>query len=67
MEYNGKWISVNDRLPNCYQSVIACDINGYVFEAWIDKDNEWLFSNNEDVLSLRDVTYWTVFPTPPKQ
>lgn len=71
---NGKWISINDKMPNKYQFVIVYfpkgkfkRINGRICEAWYNGkywDNFALLAGeNEHQIN---VTHWMPLPEAPK-
>lgn len=54
----GKWISVEDELPEATYQVLTVDD-----EDWIEIDA----LGSEDWLSHRNVTHWMPLPVPPKE
>lgn len=64
-----KWISVKDRLPRNYISVLAYMPSLYpreqVHECYIGGDGKWYSSAVHGVKS-EDITHWTPLPQPPK-
>lgn len=64
-----KWISVKDRLPRNYMSVLAYMPRHYpcqlIHECYIGSDGEWHSSAVYGVKS-EDITHWMPIPKPPK-
>ena len=54
------WISVEDRLPNKYESVLVLSNAGYISIDSLCGDNIWLEHR------IIKVTHWMPLPTPPK-
>lgn len=62
-----EWISVNDRLPEEGEHVIACDKEKAVCEAMLSVDGKFCWSVFwGDWGDLMDVTHWMPLPEPPK-
>ena len=66
----GKWISVEERLPEHLTSVIVHRKDGGIF-MWEYFDtsptDECLIDDSMNVYSFYDVTHWMPLPEPPKQ
>lgn len=58
-----EWISIDDRMPDDYQDVIATD--GYTsnFAYWDAADNYWLYPGDSP---SGIVTHWQPLPEPPQ-
>ena len=73
-----RWISVKDDLPCNYPNsihfgftnkVLVIDENKNIFIAYMkkDKNNEWIWCNDDDNFDLlHSITHWMPFPKPPK-
>lgn len=57
---NDGWISIDDRLPDAYKHVIACDADGYITITFHNK--QWRDENSD----IGKVTHWQPLPPPPK-
>ena len=63
-----EWISVNDRLPEDGENVIACDKERAVCEAIYDKDGKFYWSGFwGDWCDVLEATHWMPLPEPPKE
>lgn len=58
-----EWISVEDRLPDMYKSVIVCTARGTVEQGWLTVYGNWECAVG--VYSIQ-VTHWMPLPEPPK-
>lgn len=57
----GKWISVNDRLPNTNDTVLVLHKNRHVrTDAWLKK--KWWVADEKN-----PITHWMPLPEPPKE
>lgn len=61
----GKWISIEDRLPEEKETVIAATDRGYVYIAFLDYDHEWYIFDWGDWLVAKRVTHWMELPPAP--
>ncbi|MEL4859810.1 DUF551 domain-containing protein [Pseudoflavonifractor phocaeensis] len=59
----GEWISVKDRLPECFAPVIVCRADGKVECGMRDINNWWKVYGTR----TKRVTYWMDLPEPPKE
>lgn len=70
-----EWISVKDRLPEKYISVLITDVNGITADdrepekAHLDKDGKWYWVNIFKYSEYKEieVTHWMPLPEPPKE
>lgn len=54
-----RWVSVADRLPDSYISVICCDYRDNIFDGWMNPDGTWHnTTDSEDV----EVIKWMPIP-----
>lgn len=60
-----QWISVKDRLPELYSSVLVYTWNGYHRVWWRDEDNDW--HSESYAYDPEEVTHWMSLPTPPTE
>lgn len=62
------WISVEDRLPEPGERVLATDC-GFVGEFYINKRGKWqrYNVNCSELLMALDILYWTPLPAPPEK
>lgn len=61
-----KWISVTDRLPGTWFTVIATDTDGMTDVAWIDEKGEWMTTGYESTtIPFKNITHWCVLPKSP--
>lgn len=59
-----EWISVKDRLPELFKSVLTIDSEGEMFINWLedeDKEEEYFAYGGESV------THWMPLPAPPEE
>lgn len=63
-----EWISVNDRLPEAGERVLATD-GAFVGEMYINKHGRWQRYNVNDsaLLMALDILWWMPLPQPPKE
>ena len=63
-----EWISVNDRLPEAGERVLATD-GAFVGEMYINKRGRWQRYNVNDsaLLMVLDVLWWMPLPPAPKE
>ena len=61
-----EWVSVEDRLPEPGERVLATDC-GFVGEFYINKRGKWqrYNVNCSELLMALDILYWTPLPAPP--
>ena len=61
-----EWVSVDDRLPEPGERVLATDC-GFVGEFYINKRGKWqrYNVNCSELLMALDILYWTPLPAPP--
>lgn len=61
-----EWISVEDRLPEPGERVLATDC-GFVGEFYINKRGQWqrYNVNCSELLMALDILYWMPLPAPP--
>lgn len=69
-DFYGKWVSVEDRLPEekpfRFQSVIVAKENGTVLQAWYNTKVKSFMKNNLSLVDLNHkVTHWMPWPEPP--
>lgn len=66
--YATEWISVNDRLPEVGERVLATD-GAFVGEMYINKRGRWQRYNVNDsaLLMALDILWWMPLPEPPKE
>ena len=71
-EYKPKWVSVEDRLPECRKDVLLLHKNEWQATAclvdgeYLGIEQEYMFLlNDENGLYLQDVTHWMPLPEPP--
>jgi len=59
------WIPVTERLPEAYDSVLACDRDGYTDIAWgwYVAENKWKWNIGDDV-NCDDIIAWMPLPEP---
>lgn len=64
-----KWISVEDRLPEYFKSVlIYCPTNVNIYDAYLDMHCMWRFFNyGAGQIISEKVTHWMPLPKPPKE
>ena len=66
---HGRWIPVEDALPDALQNVLVCTDINTVTVAWINGDG-WTFADtgngHTENWSFADVKYWMHLPEPPK-
>ena len=59
----GKWISVTERLPEPFETVLVYDSTGKRIEAaYMTRHKEWL-----GVMIKNEITHWMPLPEPPKE
>lgn len=63
-----EWVSVEDRLPEPGERVLATDC-GFVGEFYINKRGKWqrYNVNCSELLMALDILYWMPLPAPPKK
>lgn len=61
------WIRIEDDPPKPGKDVIVHTAQGYVGEAWMDKDGRWYRSNYGEDFALKRITHWMPKPCPPKE
>ena len=67
-----KWISVEERLPEEYNRVLAVDVDGYMMTGEIirildDRHRKTAYYCDNGYDSLSNVTHWMPLPEPPKE
>lgn len=67
MPEHDPWTKVDDRPPKPLEDVIVHTAQGYVGEAWMDKDGRWYRSNYGEDFALKRITHWMPKPNPPKE
>lgn len=64
----GKWISVDDRLPEDKQNVLICEKDSlgiYYYSVGYQEDSDWYLEYNSEPLDC--ATHWQPLPLPPKE
>ena len=69
-----KWISVKDRLPEEFESVLVCNLNGITQDerdieiAILHEDKIFYYVApwNYDLFSIAKATHWMPLPEPPE-
>lgn len=63
-----KWVSVEERLPEPGERVLATDC-GFVGEFYINKRGQWqrYNVNCSELLMALDILYWMPLPAPPER
>lgn len=63
-----EWVSVEDRLPEPGERVLATDC-GFVGEFYINKRGKWqrYNVNCSELLMALDILYWMPLPAPPEK
>lgn len=59
-----EWISVEERLPELYDSVLTYSYNDYCRECWLDEDYDW--HTKETAYDFEEMTHWMPLPEAPK-
>lgn len=62
----GKWISVEDRLPEDDARVLVCDTREDYVSIW-EYFGDGLWFGDEVIWATEDITHWMPLPEPPKE
>jgi hypothetical protein len=60
---NNNWISVEDRLPKPFESVLTLE-RYYIAVSYIDDDNIWVYRDHDYDVLPKYVTHWQPLPEP---
>lgn len=64
-----KWISVDESMPEYYDSVLAMNADGFFGVVWRANDDKTydVYTISTTNCMLTEITHWMPLPSPPKQ
>jgi hypothetical protein len=61
-----KWVSVDERLPEIWKTVLVCDVREDYVDAW-EYNGKDLWRGDGIFYGTEDITHWMPIPKPPKE
>lgn len=67
LERKVNWIAASDDLPKKGHGVLATDVTGRIYIAYVNSRGKWMRISQFDDKSKSVVTHWMEYPNPPAQ